>query len=239
MSESKPKRLIFPGEAERQQKAFKEIPVLIIHKFLQSFNSEGEQVFDVPDHVLAALAGVFRAFWNKEPDSNSLDAAFGGSPARRRNELQKREDDGEAAFDLIVEKQRISKGDAADRAGTPFEVASEAVASNQRQIDAALRILCEALTLKRRPHNKPQGHDEEDLLNRCDPTSEAILEACKAVTFGRDDMANAIQVAIEELLRNADPTAEAAHNAWEAIAKGKRRGPDAVKAAYKRTGKRR
>jgi hypothetical protein len=124
-----PSKIIFPKEAELESETFRRKPIEAIAAFLSCFDQKGVQRVEVPRHVLESLAALFGKFWNGE--ASSLDAAFGGKIAQRRNSVLTRERDCEILWDFINEVSRIRE-DKLARSGTPFEMALDLVAEKHR-----------------------------------------------------------------------------------------------------------
>lgn len=129
----KEKLVVFDFEVPVRRELYERRPILIIADFLQCFDSEGRQIFDVPQHVLLALAERFRRLMDPDVDpqikTNSLDQAFGGRVARQRNALMQADADYEAVFAHIVAQRKAKGLPKADRSrATPFEVATAEVA---------------------------------------------------------------------------------------------------------------
>lgn len=124
----KPK-IYHPVEIERQIADFTTRPISAIDEFVQCFDQNGEQVFEVPRHVLEFLAQAFGAFMRNEV--RSLDEAMGGSTARQRNSIAREEDAFEVAFmvnSFIREIEASSEIRKEFGAGTPSEIAYEKTA---------------------------------------------------------------------------------------------------------------
>lgn len=113
----------FPGEVEMQLARFDRQPVSIIDAFMGCFDSEGKQQFEVPEHILEALAARFHLLMAEEPSTNSLNEAFGGRIARQRNALREYERCGEVAFDVIARMRELQREDRKGRRETPYETA--------------------------------------------------------------------------------------------------------------------
>ncbi len=118
----------FPTEIEQQIARFDRQPISIIQAFLACFDSAGTQKFEVPQHVLEALAARFRLLMDERHKVNSLDVAFGGRVAVQRNALREEEHRADVVFEHIVARQKAKKKKRPDRTGTPFEQATEYVA---------------------------------------------------------------------------------------------------------------
>ena len=106
------------------QARFEESPILIIDRFVSCFATDGRQTFDVPKHVLEALAAKFRLFLHH--DAQSLDDAFGGQTGRQRQALNRAKSTDKIAKMMLSEinAQRATPRSKRDP-GTPYDVASE------------------------------------------------------------------------------------------------------------------
>lgn len=135
----KPSPILFDGESARQLELFDERPLRILTAFLTCFNSDGEQVYDVPQHVLEALAERFRAVIGPDASTNSIDQAFGGRIARQRNSLIQDDLNAETAFEVAVGKRAAGQVPRARRAGSPFEEGVAAAAERLGVSDEAIR----------------------------------------------------------------------------------------------------
>jgi hypothetical protein len=123
----KPPLIVFPFEAQLHEELFERTPLLIVKKFPEAFDSEGRQAFEVPQHVLEALAKRFIALMARQ--HNSLDAAFGGCVARQRNELLAEEGDWSVLWKFLRELEKVESETPSERgAGTTFEIALERLA---------------------------------------------------------------------------------------------------------------
>ena len=108
---------------------FERMPMWAVARLLQCVNLEGDQVFDVPKHVLAELARRFADFMNGNCDS--LDEAFGGRPVRQRNELDNADRDYAVIFEYFLALEKARKMTKEERSGsTPSECAEAAVAEH-------------------------------------------------------------------------------------------------------------
>ena len=122
--DAKPPLLIFPWEVDLHRRLFEQSPIRIIKMYLDCFNSEGRQVFAVPEHVLETLAARLRLLM--DGDCKTLDAAFGGSAARQRNRLRAEDHDLSVLWVFGEELERVRGETKRERgAGTPFEIALE------------------------------------------------------------------------------------------------------------------
>jgi hypothetical protein len=122
-----PPLMIFPWEPETDAELFDRTPFLIISRFLECFDRNGQAIREVPLHVLEALARRFICVSCEE--MNSIDKAFGGCVAQQRNRLREEHSDWavifllEGQFELAKRQSRRDKG-----LGTATEVAIERVA---------------------------------------------------------------------------------------------------------------
>lgn len=122
----KPPLLVFPQEIAIHAQLFEQTPLRIVEQYLQCFDSSGNQAFDVPRHVLEALARRFLSLMSGE--QGSLDDAFGGRTAQQRNELLIEARDQSVLWELLTELERVRGEALAERGpGTPFEIAVERV----------------------------------------------------------------------------------------------------------------
>ena len=118
--------VVLPGEVEVSKRLFDDKPVRAIKKFLECFDEDGRQVFNVPRFVLESLAANFWGFMRG--DFNSVDNAFGGQVARQRQAIKGEDRNFEIVFDLLCEHTETKKIKKSDRTGTPFEMALVIVA---------------------------------------------------------------------------------------------------------------
>lgn len=58
--------LTFPGEPDCHRELFEETPLCIVSMFLDCFDAQGRHVFQVPEHVLEALAGRFQLLMTRQ-----------------------------------------------------------------------------------------------------------------------------------------------------------------------------
>jgi hypothetical protein len=132
MTESHKQALVvLPAELEVARSIFGETPIAIIAAYLQSFDPEGRQVFEVPEHVLEALAARLLSFMRG--DARSLDEAFGDRVARQRNRLVAVPRDRQILWDFLAELENCQEeAPSARGAGNPFEIAAERVAEKHR-----------------------------------------------------------------------------------------------------------
>lgn len=113
---------------------FEKSSVHIIERFLEHFASDGTMTFDVPKHILEALAVRFRPFLDHEVAT--LDKAFGGKARRQRQAIDTASQVDTISFMVIAEMKRIRAMSPSDRdPGTPYTVACENVA-RQRGMSA-------------------------------------------------------------------------------------------------------
>lgn len=118
------------SENERLSEFLKELfedkPLLMIAKFLECFDDNGRQTYNVPRIVLESLAAKLLEFMRG--DFNSIDKAFGGQVARQRQALQRKNIEFDIAFDYLCALDEAQEIDKSDRSGTPSELAIEKVA---------------------------------------------------------------------------------------------------------------
>lgn len=109
---------------------FEKSSVHIIERFLEHFASDGTMTFDVPKHILEALAARFRPFLDHEVAT--LDKAFGGQTGRQRQAIDTATQVDTITFMVIEELKRLHAMPPSDRdPGTPYSVACENVAEQQ------------------------------------------------------------------------------------------------------------
>lgn len=134
----KPPLIDFPFEVQLHEELFERTPLLIVKKFLEAFDSEGRQAFEVPQHVLEALAKRLIALMTRQ--HNSLDAAFGGRVARQRNELLAEEGDWSVLWKFVRELEKVEGESASERgAGTTFEIAIDRLAEELKMSSDNIR----------------------------------------------------------------------------------------------------
>lgn len=113
---------------------FEELPLVIVERFLDSFASDGSQTFEVPKHILEALAVRFRQFLNQEAES--LEDAFGGQMKRQRQAIDRALQVDEVTFAMTVEMKRLNALSPAERGpGNVYAIASETVAEQAGMSD--------------------------------------------------------------------------------------------------------
>lgn len=105
---------------------FEELPINIIAAYLECFDENGTQVFQVPGHVMTALAKRFHDFMGGS--ARTLDEAFGNKTGQQRNKLKTASRNGEILFHFYDELERAKKLPTRERHGTPFENAVEKTA---------------------------------------------------------------------------------------------------------------
>ena len=134
-------QLLMPGEADVHRQLFKQQPIRILEKYLECFDDECQQIYDVPEHVLSALAKCFHSFMRRE-QHKSLDAAFGGSTRRQLTAIRSSERSKDMAFEILVALENIKVLPEDKREpGSPFEVAVEMVAESQNMSPDNVRRL--------------------------------------------------------------------------------------------------
>ena len=130
--------VVLPKEDKIDRQLFDKSPVRAISKYLECFNSDGDQRYEVPRHVLEFLAVSLAQFMDGK--ANSLDNAFGGKTKRQRNTIESEKRDYEIVFDLQVALQTIRKMPKAKRGkSTPFEAAVAHVAEEHELSEDAIR----------------------------------------------------------------------------------------------------
>ena len=100
-------------------------PVRAIKMFLECFDEDGRQVYNVPPFVLEYLAVNFSGFMQRKFDS--VDDAFGGQVARQRQAILSEDKEFEIIFDFLCEHEKAKKIPKNDRTETPFEMALEII----------------------------------------------------------------------------------------------------------------
>ncbi|MBW7835500.1 MAG: hypothetical protein H3C28_02530 [Sphingomonadales bacterium] len=98
-------------------------PISIIDAFLKCFDENGTQVFQIPGHVMTALAKRFQYFM--DGNAPTLDEAFGNKTGQQRNKVKMAARNGEILFHFLDELERARKIPAKNRNSTPFEIAAE------------------------------------------------------------------------------------------------------------------
>lgn len=86
---------------------FEKSSVHIIERFLEHFASDGTMTFDVPKHILEALAARFRPFL--EHEVATLDKAFGGQTGRQRQAIDTATQVDTITFMVIEELKRCQR----------------------------------------------------------------------------------------------------------------------------------
>jgi hypothetical protein len=121
-----PTLIMLPLEEERERELFTAMPVAAIFKYLECFNEDGEQAFEVPIHVLQALATCFAQF--DRPESGPLDDAFRGQTRRQRESIEISARDQGVLFDYWDAYDRVCKQPRSERTETPSGCACAEVA---------------------------------------------------------------------------------------------------------------
>ena len=93
-------QLLMPREADIHRQLFKKQPLRILEKYLECFDDDCQQVYDVPEHVLSALAKCVHSFMRIEKHK-SLDAAFGGRTRRQLAAINRSERSKGIAFEIL------------------------------------------------------------------------------------------------------------------------------------------
>jgi hypothetical protein len=96
-------------------------PVWAVFKYHACFHDDGEQAFEVPRHVLQALARCFIEF--KSGRSASLDHAFGGQTRRQWRSIKTAERNYRIGLEYQRELQEARQQPKSERTGTPSESA--------------------------------------------------------------------------------------------------------------------
>ncbi len=119
-------------EAIVDKRNFKKTSIHVVKRYLDHFSLDGEQISDIPLHILSELAIRLRSFLDQNSTLKTLDAAFGGSVASQRRALFSQNEIGEITFDVRVERDRLRAIPRDQRGnGTPHELACAAVAEER------------------------------------------------------------------------------------------------------------
>jgi hypothetical protein len=118
--------IMFSFEEQQELEIFTAMPVLAIFKYLECFRDDGEQAFEVPRHILQALAKSFTQF--DRPESGPLDDAFRGQTRRQRHSIEMSARDQRVLFDYWDAYDRARKQTTSERTETPSESAYTEVA---------------------------------------------------------------------------------------------------------------
>ena len=121
-----PTFIIFPFEEQLESERFTAMPVWAIFKYLDCFKEDGEQAFEVPRHILQALAKCFAQF--DRPGSGPLDDAFRGQTRRQRQSIEMSARDQSVLFGYWDVYDRARKQPTSERTETPSECAYTEVA---------------------------------------------------------------------------------------------------------------
>jgi hypothetical protein len=114
-----PTFIMFRFEEQLESERFTPMPVWAIFKYLECFNEDGEQAFEVPRHILRALAKYFNKF--RSGRSGSLDEAFGGQTLIQRRRIEMNARDRGVLFDYWDAYDSARKRPKLERTGTPSE----------------------------------------------------------------------------------------------------------------------
>jgi hypothetical protein len=117
---------MFSPEEQVESEGFAVIPVSAIFKYLECFKEDGEQAFEIPRHILRALAKCFTKF--RSGRSGSLDEAFGGQTRFQRQSIEKNARDRRVLWDYWYAYDIAREQSESERARTPSEVAYAEVA---------------------------------------------------------------------------------------------------------------
>ena len=132
------KKQFFANEIEQQKRLFKKEPVRAITAFLECYDSQDKQIFEIPHHVNEFLADCFQSFMYS--NHATLDKAFGGRTASQRNSIVQEERNYGIVFDVIATREDARKQKQKERAGsTPFEFAVAKVAKKYGLADDTIR----------------------------------------------------------------------------------------------------
>ncbi|HEV2816238.1 MAG TPA: hypothetical protein VGW40_03315 [Allosphingosinicella sp.] len=119
--------LVFPQEIPVHEALFEQMPLWIVRKYLECFDSKGRQARIVPRHMLEALAKRFLLV--TEGTAKSLDEAFGGRVRRQRNRLHEMDRQWSVLWALMQTIEEVKAEPRSARGkGSPFEIAVERVA---------------------------------------------------------------------------------------------------------------
>jgi hypothetical protein len=124
-----PTLIIFPLDDERELECFTAMPVWAIFKYLDCFREDGEQAFEVPRHILQALAKCFAQF--DSPGNGPLDDAFRDQTRRQRQSIEMNARDQRVLFDYWDTYDRARKQPTSERTETPSECAYTEVAQRR------------------------------------------------------------------------------------------------------------
>ena len=123
-------------------------PVGAVFKYLECFHDDGEQAFEVPRHVLQALARCFIEF--KSGRSDSLDHAFGGQTRRKWQSIKMAERNCRIAFDCQRELKEAQQQPKSERTGMPSESAYSKVSQLHNLTDDSVRLIVRNVRKARR-----------------------------------------------------------------------------------------
>jgi hypothetical protein len=124
-------------ELEWELKLFEKQPVLAIAKYLECFDTDGEQTNEIPSHILLFLARRFEKLMHEEV--GTLDKAFGGKVVTQRNSILVEPYEYRIVYQMQFEMQEARKLTHLERArNTPFEIAREKVAKEFQRTEASI-----------------------------------------------------------------------------------------------------
>lgn len=136
--ESISKLLLLPGEVEIDRREIEKSPIYAIRRFLRCFDSEGQQTYHVPQHILEDLARRFLSLMDGKV--NSLDSAFGGKIARQRNALEARDIGWGVNWEVTSRQEAAREKTPFERSSsTPLEYARDAVGEDRGMSDHNVR----------------------------------------------------------------------------------------------------
>ena len=131
---------------------FAKTPIHIIERYLDSFATDGSMAFEVPQHILEALAVRLRAFMAPSSSIRTLDQAFDGQVARQRQARVTADLQFAVAFDVYAERQEMRKLKPSQRGRrTPYEMACINVAKKRKMSVDNVRRLYKDSKVKKPP----------------------------------------------------------------------------------------
>lgn len=133
------KQVIFEYEPPLRKALYERTPLVIVEDFLGCIDDDGVQTIEFPPHVIEAMAKRLRMLMGPNRTLNSLDQAFGGRIARQRNAIEERDKTGEIVWQHIMARKEAKNQPQEKRSGTPFEIATEEVASRAGVSDESIK----------------------------------------------------------------------------------------------------
>ncbi|MBV1900287.1 MAG: hypothetical protein KUG56_01305 [Kordiimonadaceae bacterium] len=126
MSTKLRKFYVHPGETESRLGWFEAQPVAALEKFTECFNSDGQQVYEIPTYIAEFINKQLHRFLDQ--DVSSLDAAFGGRTARQRNHLTQIDFESAVNFEWFALKDQPQSIEEQGLPGSPSEQLNAIVA---------------------------------------------------------------------------------------------------------------